>query len=206
MPVDQFEKPEKLVILEGILTTATEDGAPHVAVMGASVSQLGTVWFKRMMLRPFRSTRTYANLTRTRQAVFHVTDDVCLLARAAIGRLHPLPDLLPSEAVSGWVLADCCRWYALQVDTIGGAGPRAEIDSRVVAHGRVRDYFGLNRAKHAVVEAAVLATRTHLMSRDQVLVEMGRLASAVEKTGGAGEREAFSILEQHVRQAVKEMP
>jgi hypothetical protein len=193
------------VILEGILTT-TKDGVPHLAAMGSAVSEVDTVCFTRMVLRPFRSTRTYANLTRTRQAVFHVTDDVRLIARAAIGQLHPLPDLLPSEAVSGWVLADCCRWYALQVETIAQTGPRAEIEARVVATERVRDYLGLNRAKHAVVEAAILATRTHLVSADEVDVEMERLASLVEKTGGADEREAFSMLQQHVRQAVQEAP
>lgn len=194
------------MILEGILTTTTEYGAPHVAVMGSAVSEVATVWFERMMLRPFRSTRTYTNLARSRQAVFHVTDDVWLIAKAAIGQLHPLPDLLPSEAVSGWVLADCCRWYALQVETIAETGPRVEIEAEVVAQGRVRDYLGLNRAKHAVVEAAILATRTHLVSVDELHVAMGRLASAVEKTGGAGEREAFAMLQKHVRQAVKETP
>ena len=55
---------------------------------------------------------------------------------------------------------------------------------QVVDCGRLRDYFGLNRAKHAVVEAAILATRTAFLSADHIAAEFQRLAVLVEKTGG----------------------
>ena len=33
----------------------------------------------------------------------------------------------------------------------------------MVDQGRLRDFFGFNRAKHAVIEAAILATRLSLL-------------------------------------------
>jgi hypothetical protein len=191
------------VILEGILTTTTDGGQAHLAAMGPTVDERLTDRFDHMLLRPFRTTRTYANLARTGQAVFHVTDDVLLMARAAVGHLDPLPEVVPAEAVEGWILADCCRWFALQVESIDDAGPRAILRTKVVDQGRVREYFGLNRAKHAIVEAAILATRTHLVPAQEIRSELARTRVLVEKTGGATEREALDLLEKHLDQVAE---
>ena len=156
-----------------------------------------------MILRPFPTAATYANLRRTGQAVFHVTDDVELLARAAVGPVDPLPAMRPAEAVEGRILADACRWYALRVRRLDDLGPRAEIETEVVDWGRIRDFFGFNRAKAAVVEAAILATRVHLLSPDAIRADLARLAVLVEKTGGQSERSAFAFLEAYVRQGLE---
>jgi hypothetical protein len=77
--------------------------------------------------------------------------------------------------------------------------PRATIVCRVVAAGLEREFFGLNRAKHAVVEAAILATRVALRSRAQICEDLQQLRPLVEKTGGAAERRAFALLEQYMQ-------
>ena len=70
-------------ILEGIVTTRNEDGAVNVAPMGPIIDPDEAPHITRLHLRPFQTSTTFANLARTRQGVFHVTDDVLLLARAA---------------------------------------------------------------------------------------------------------------------------
>src|SRR5882672_3640304 len=94
-------------LLEGIVTTLNDDGSPHIAPMGPIVDTT----FTRLLLRPFRTSTTYRNLKRTRVGVLHVTDDVDLFARAAVGQLTELPRLLPATAVNGVILTDACRWY-----------------------------------------------------------------------------------------------
>ena len=64
-----------------------------------------------------------------------------------------------------------------------------------------RQWSGFNRARHAVVEAAIVATRADFLPIPEMLDDMARLSSPVEKTGGDREREAFSLLENHVREA-----
>ena len=66
------------------------------------------------------------------------------------------------------------------------------IECQVVATGRIRDFIGFNRAKHAVIEAAILATRLELLEAKQILAEFRRLAVIVEKTAGQSERRAFA--------------
>jgi hypothetical protein len=194
------------VILEGIVTTLCAGRNVHIAAMGAAVDDVQSRSIRHMELRPYRETTTLANLTRTGQAVFHVTDDVELLARAAIHRLDVLPRLVPAEAIEGLILADACRWYALSVTNIDASGPRARVETDVVAEGPLRDFFGLNRAKHAVVEAAILATRLKWMPPEEIRQSLDRLAVLVEKTGGAAERRAFAMLSDYVNQAFGERP
>ena len=68
----------------------------------------------------------------------------------------------------------------------------------VVAHRRLRDFFGFSRAKHAVVEAAILATRTQFLDGDDVLAHFERLRPLVAKTGGPAEQRAFDYLAAYV--------
>jgi uncharacterized protein len=194
------------VILEGIVTTLSTDGRVNIAPMGAVIDDAEERAIRRMRLRPYQGTATLANLTRTGEGVFHVTDDVELLARAAVDRLETLPEFVPAQAVEGWVLAEACRWYALRVLKIDASGARAGVDAEVVDCARLRDFFGLNRAKHAVVEAAILATRVRLLPPAEIREELKRLAIPVEKTGGAAEQRAFAFLQDYVEQAFEVGP
>lgn len=183
------------MILEGIVTTLNADSSPNISPMGPRVDER----FAGLLLRPYQTSTTYANLKCHGEGVFHVTDDVLLLAQAAIDRLDPLPPILPARAVAGVILADACRWYAFRVRSIDDRQPRTSIVAEVVDHGRRRDFFGLNRAKHAVVEAAILATRIALIPRAEIEAEFARLAVLVDKTGGDREHQAFELLQDFVR-------
>ena len=185
------------LILEGIVTTRNDGGGVNVAPMGPIVDDA----ISRLKLRPFRTSTTYANLTRTRCGVFHVVDDVLLLARAAIGRLDETPPTFPASVVDGAVLAGACRWYEFRVTSIDDANERTEMDAEVVHTGRLRDVFGFNRAKHAVLEAAILATRVHLLPRAEVQAQFEALRRIVDKTAGPREIEAFELLARSVADA-----
>src|ERR1051326_177223 len=99
------------MILEGIVTTICPTGDVNIAPMGPRVD----ADMRRFWLRPFNTSTTYHNLRAHGEGVLHVTDDVLLLARAAIGRLTQLPPLMPAHAVRGWVLRDACRAYEFRV-------------------------------------------------------------------------------------------
>jgi hypothetical protein len=182
------------MILEGIVTTVSPDGAVNIAPMGPRVE----ADLRRFLLRPFPTSQTYRNLKAHGEGVLHVTDDVLLLARAALGPVVPPPPLLRAARVRGFVLAGACRFYEFRVRAMDESEDRVRIEAEVVHRGRLRDFFGFNRAKHAVVEAAILATRTDFLPLDDVEAEYRKLAVIVDKTGGEREHEAFAILRRHV--------
>jgi hypothetical protein len=185
------------MILEGLVTTLNADSTANISPMGPIVDER----FERLILRPYPTSTTYANLKRTGVGVFHVTDDVLLLAQTAVGNPDPPPSLLPAAAVEGVILAGACRWYAFRIVAIDDRQPRIEIVADVVDRGALRDFFGFNRAKHAVVEAAILATRTSMLPRAEIESEFDRLAVPVQKTGGPQEKQAFEFLRSYVRNA-----
>jgi hypothetical protein len=185
------------MILEGIVTTIGPRGDINIAPMGPRVDAA----MQRILLRPFNTSQTYRNLKAHGEGVLHVTDDVLLLARAAIGPVEPPPPLFPAEKVRGWVLRDACRYYEFRVLSLDDTTERVSIDGAVVHTGRLRDFFGFNRAKHAVVEAAILATRRHILPLADIEAEYRKLAVLVDKTGGSQEHEAFAVLRAHVAKA-----
>ena len=205
-----YERPTNSWILEGIMTTVSPppppggvppDDAPladrvNIAPMGPIVDEA----MSRLVLRPFRSSTTYQNLKATGEGVFHVTDDVLLVARAAIGGVKPGQGVptRPAERVRGVVLTGACRYYELKVSELDDGEDRTTITAEVVHHGRLRDFFGFNRARHAVLEAAILATRLHLTGAAPVLAEYEKLELLVQKTGGPGERQAMAELREFV--------
>ena len=124
-----------------------------------------------------------------------------LMARAAIGEVKFFPKVLPAERVKGCILVDSCRHYEFIVRSVDDSEERVKIEAEVVKAGRTRDFFGFNRAKHAVIEAAILATRLHLVPLNEVAAEFHKLRVIVGKTGGAAEFEAMDLLEAKLREA-----
>jgi hypothetical protein len=183
------------LILEGLITTLDPDGSPHLAPMGPRVE--GD--FARFTLRPFPTSSTYQNLVRHPEGVLHVSDDALLLAKAAIGAVDVFPRVRPAERIRGVVLSDCCRYYEFVVRSMDTSTERVTIEAETVHSGRSRDFFGFNRAKHAVLEAAILATRLHLLPLAEVAAEFRKLRVIVGKTGGPDEYAAMDLLEARLR-------
>jgi hypothetical protein len=183
------------MILEGILTTVNADDSTNVAPMGPHVDES----ISQFVLRPFKSSLTYQNLIHHPECVWHVTDNVELLARAAIGCWEEPPEMFDAPGIRGKILADACRWYALRVIGIDDRDERASMECKVVGWGRIRDFLGFNRAKHATVEAAILATRVRMLDAAWILAEYERLRVIVDKTAGNQERRAFGLLDDYVR-------
>jgi len=182
------------MIVEGVMTTVDADGIPNLAPMGPVVN----AGLTRFRFRPFQTSRTFANLNTTRCGVFHLIDDVLLIARAAIRTLSELPPTRPAETVPGLVLTDCCRWFEFRVMEIDDSRDRSEIAVEVTADRIGRPHFGFNRAKHAVIEYAILATRVHLLSETKIRQQREWIASAIEKTGGTDEQTAFAELDDYL--------
>jgi hypothetical protein len=183
------------MILEGLVTSLNSVGDVNLAPMGPIVDPQMT----SLILRPFQTSTTCQNLLRRLSGVFHVVDDVLLIAKAALHRLEDLPETVPAEHVDGRVLKDCCRWYEFQI-TKCDSSDRTKLEATIIHTGRGRDFFGFNRAKHAVLEATILATRLHLIPELEVRAQLQALASPVDKTAGPQEREAFALVNNVVNE------
>jgi uncharacterized protein len=179
------------VIIETIVTSLAPDGQVNFAPMGVEWSE------DTLVLKPFLETTTFRNLSTARAAVVNLTDDVMLFAQGAIA--SPRFSAGPATVVRGVVLDAACSWREVEITSIDATPPRSRMEARVVHHGTRREFLGFNRARHAVLEAAILATRTHLLPAEQIRTEFERLQVIVDKTAGPREREAMTLLTEYVR-------
>jgi uncharacterized protein len=179
------------MIIETIVTSVDDEGRVNCAPMGVEWGD------ETIVLKPFLETATYRNLIATRVAVVNLTDDVRVFATAAIS--NPDYPTRPAAVVRGVILADCCSWREVEVRSIDSTPPRSRIETAVVHRGFNREFVGFNRARHAVLEAAIHATRLHLLDRAFIEAEMTRLQTIVDKTAGDHEREAMALLADHMR-------
>src|SRR5271157_412895 len=125
------------MILEGVVTSVSPSGDVNIAPMGPRVD----ADMRRFLLRPFPTSQTYRNLKAHGEGVLHVTDDVLLLARAALGPVVPPPPLMAGEQVRGFVLRDACRFYEFRVRVMDESEERIRIEATVLHSGRLRDFF-----------------------------------------------------------------
>ncbi len=179
------------MIIETIVTSMAPDGAVNFAPMGVEWSE------DALVLKPFLETTTFRNVSGSGVAVVNLTDDVMLFAQAAIS--SPQYPSFPAEVVRGVVLEAACSWRELEVVSVDDTPPRSRLETRVVHRGRRREFIGFNRARHAVLEAAILATRTHLIPAEQIAEEFAKLQVIVDKTAGPREHEAMALLARHVQ-------
>ena len=184
------------MILEAIVTTKSADGSINIAPMGPHVDALEVG--STFELRPFTTAQTFKNLSQSNCGVLHVIDDALLLARAAIHEFESQPETEPAVKVDGAVLSDCCRWYEFRTQFIDAKESRATIKCEIVHAGRKRDFFGFNRAKNSVLEAAILATRIDFIPIDEIQSQFEPLKTIVSKTGGPDEHKAFELLDNFV--------
>ncbi len=190
MSADALDQP----LIETVVTTTGSDGRVNCAAMGVR-------WGEReLTFWPFDATRTSKNLRHRGEAVVHLTDDVLLFVQAALG--DPEPAMRAASAIGGAVIEAANAWREVVVTEIAPSEdglPRSRVRARVVAAGTgARQPLGLCRARHATVEASILASRLKWLGGEQVWGELHRLQELVDKTAGARERAAMEYVRAYV--------
>jgi len=181
-------------LIETVVTTAGSDGVVNCAAMGVRWGE------EELVFWPFDGTRTMRNLRFRGEAVVHLTDDVLLFVQAALG--HPQPPMRPAGVVAGSVIENANAWREVVVTEIAPDSPeRSRVRARVVASGTgARQPLGLCRARHAAVEASILASRLRWLGAEHVVAELDRLQELVDKTAGPCERAAMDYVRRYVAQ------
>jgi uncharacterized protein len=183
------------LIRECIVTTLNAAGEPHLAPLG--LIEEDDCW----IVAPFRPSTTLANLELCSKATASFIDDAEIFAGFVTGiRNWPLVEL------PGWPaprLEAALSHAELEVESIiaDELRPRFRcVVRRIEAH---RPFLGMNRAKAAVLEAAILATRLNMLPREKIDSEIAYLKIAIEKTAGPTERAAWdrimATIEKHAR-------
>jgi hypothetical protein len=179
------------LILETIVGTVNADGSPHLAPLG--VHPMG----ERLLLAPFRPSRTLDNLKRSAVATINATDDVRLFAGLLTGRRE-----WPTKAcqhIAAQRLEDVL-WHAeVEVELEEDDATRPRFLCNILFEQNHQPFRGFNRAQFAVVEAAILYSRISRLPPEKITSELQYLAIGQQKTAGPQEQEAWEWLMEAFR-------
>jgi hypothetical protein len=179
------------MIRETILTTANAAGDVHIAPLGLIAD--GDDW----IIAPFAPSATLDNLRAVPFAVANYTDDVRVFAGCLTGR-REWP-IAASVSVPVPRLAVALAHAELQVVYVSEDTQRPRFHCRVVHLQTHAAFPGFNRAQAAVIEAAILVSRMHMLPREKIEAEIAYLQIAVSKTAGPAEAEAWGWLMEKIR-------
>jgi hypothetical protein len=182
------------LILETIVTTLSPAGEMHLVPFG--LIQDGA----DLILAPFRPSPTIVNLDASPFFAASSPRDVRVIAGCVTGR-RDWP-VLPCDRIRGQRLADSFAHAELEVVNVEDDPTRPRYRGRMVHQASHAPFLGYNRAQAAVLEAAILSTRLHMLEPEKILSEMRYLAIAISKTAGPREREAWDWIEDKVAAAL----
>lgn len=178
------------MIYETVITTVNPDGSVHIAPFG--IRERGG----NVVIAPFRPSASLNNLLNTGRAVVNLTDDVRIFAGALTGR-RSWP-VMPARRVEGHVLEVALAHRELELVDVIEDDVRPELTFKVVHEEVHRPFRGFNRAQAAVLEAAVLVSRLHMLPAEKVATETAYLKIAIEKTAGERELQAWGWLMERI--------
>jgi uncharacterized protein len=178
------------MIRETVVTTCGLDGRTHIAPLG--LIEADGDW----IIAPFHPSTTLSNLRLVPHAVANYVDDVRIFAGCLTGR-RDWPTV-PAHVVRPQRLAAALAHAEMEVVAVQEDPLRPRFRCRIVHLVSHAPFRGFNRAQAAVVEAAILVSRLHMLPRDKIEREIAYLAIAVSKTAGPEEEEAWGWLMQSI--------
>jgi hypothetical protein len=178
------------LIRETIVTTVDSAGRTQIAPLGLIAD--GGHW----IIAPFRPSLTLDNLEQVPFATASHTDDVRVFAGCLTGRRNwPLAS---SDKIKVPRLANALSHWEMEVVDRVEDELRPRFRCRIVHTVNHGPFPGYTRAKFAVIEAAILSSRLHMLARDKVESEIAYLQIAISKTAGPEDLEAWSWLMEKI--------
>ncbi|RKZ71165.1 MAG: DUF447 domain-containing protein [Gammaproteobacteria bacterium] len=179
------------MINESIITTLNEDGSVHIAPMGVRRED------DLFVVAPFKPSTTFNNLQRSGQAVINMTDDVRIFAGCLTGHYDwPTVD---TSVIDGKRLEAALSHIEIEVAHQDGDDIRPVFYCSAKHQQTHAPFMGLNRAKAAVLEAAVLVSRLHMLPDEKINNEIEYLKIAIDKTASEHELEAWAWLIDRIK-------
>jgi uncharacterized protein len=174
------------MIQETIVTTQNQAGIGHIAPMGIHIAG------DEFIILPFKPSTTLDNLLATGVAILNYCTDVRVFAGCLTGRRDwPVKD---AERIDGKVLSCALAHTEVTVIRIEDDELRPKLYCKAVHTVNHTPFLGFNRAQYAVLEAAILVSRLHMLPLEKINSELAYLQIAVDKTAGDNEREAWGWL------------
>lgn len=179
------------MIQEIIVTTTNEDGSTHIAPMGIREES------DLIVIAPFKPSATLENIQRNKSAVINRVDDVRIFAGCLTGR-KDWP-LVPTEKIKEHRLDAALSHLELVLESFEDDELRPRFYCKQINEVSHKPFQGFNRAQSAVLEAAIIVSRLHMLTDEKIEQELEYLMIAIDKTAGENETIAWGWLMERIK-------
>ena len=180
------------MIRETIVTTVSDENEVYLAPIGVIVEGDARV------IAPFRPSTTLDNLRASPYAVVNYTDDVRVFAGCLTGRRTW--STRPATHTPGAVLEQSLAHAEVKVTHVEEDDIRPRFTCEVVHTESHAPFQGFNRAQAAVVEAAILVSRLHMLPMEKDRHGDRLPGDRGGETAGPGEKEAWGWLMERIEE------
>lgn len=180
------------MIIEAIISTLDKkNGRANFAPMGVHLadhaSSLARVGEVELCL--YRGSQTYDNLYSTSEGVINLSEDVLAFVETALFS-RELPSS-PSKMVSAPRMSGASAIFEFSVVHFEAAAEPARVKGKILYHEQFGGFTGFCRARSAVLEAVIMATRLDRIPLSEINEYLDKCEQIILKTGGAEERKAL---------------
>lgn len=185
------------MIQEVIVTTENKQGKVHIAPMGIHILN------EDIIILPFRPSTTLENILQSKTAIINYCDDVRIFAGCLTGK-KDWP-LMTDNHKKYQYIASALAHKELELYKIEDDETRPKLYFKTINTVNHSAFQGFNRAQFAVLEAAILVSRLHMLPIEKIDSEIEYLTIGFEKCAGEKEREAWQWLMTRIEQHKQEL-
>tara|TARA_E500000331_G_C17123822_1_gene655064 strand:- start:403 stop:972 length:570 start_codon:yes stop_codon:yes gene_type:complete len=178
-------------VRETIVTSKNSDNTIKVSPLGIYI------YNDVLKIKPFKPSASLENLLRNKSGVINYVDDVRIFA-SCITKKKINIDFVKVDKINCSRIKNSVSHTEFIVEQIEDDELRPTLICKPVNEKIHRMYYGFNRAKSAVIELCILASRLGIIEEKKIKEEIKYLKIAIEKTAGENELEAWSWLLSYI--------
>ena len=178
------------MIIETIISTINTKGDVNFAPFGIKKRK------NFVFISPYIPSKTLENLKKSGTAVINYIDDAkyfvdCLTGNKRFKKLE-------SVKFKGFFLADSLYHEEVKVVSVKNHKIRPTFKCEIVGEFIHKKYSGHNRARSAILEACILASRLNMIREENIRDELNYLEIIIDKTAGKRERSSWFKIKKFI--------
>tara|TARA_B100001173_G_C15997351_1_gene551759 strand:+ start:916 stop:1485 length:570 start_codon:yes stop_codon:yes gene_type:complete len=178
-------------VRETIVTTKNIDNSIKISPLGIYIDE------NILRIKPFKPSISLDNILRNKSGVINYVDDVRVFASCIVKNDIKI-ELTKVDKIDCSRIKSAVSHTEFIIDHVKDDNLRPTIICKPVNEEIHRMYYGLNRAKSAVLELCILASRLGIIDDEKIKNEIKYLNIAIEKTAGRNELEAWKWLNDYI--------
>ena len=178
------------MIIESIITSSDKAGCVNVAPFGIKLNE------DIITISPYIPSKTLENILYNNSLVINYVDDANIYVDCIVGEKKF--KLNKCKKLNCYYLKNSIIHHEAKVIDYKPDPVRPIFECKIIYSENHNDFMGINRARSALIEACILATRTSYLGKSKILSDLEYLSNAINKTSGKIEKKSWTKIKNFI--------